>query len=71
MAKRWPVWSPDGQHLLYIRSSSSHSEVYVVNWDSSVREQFFLPGERGDPNSALEGACFLTFRPDSLAGAAS
>ena len=66
IAKRWPVWSPDGRHLLYVRSRGSQSEVYVVNWDSSVREQFSLPESRTTRNFSLEGACFLTFQPNLL-----
>jgi hypothetical protein len=71
MAKRWPVWSPDGQHLLYLHSQGIQSELYVVNWDSSMREQIFLPYERDISNISLESACFLRFQPDILGALAS
>ena len=66
LAKRWPVWSPDGRHLLYIRANRFQSEAYVVSWDSRVRQRVFLPGQIGGANFSLERACFLTFQPEGL-----
>ena len=61
---REPVWSPDGAHIAFVRTSSTKQKIVVMNGDGSDQTSITNSGDESSPSWSPDGVQIVFSRRD-------